>query len=332
MDAARLISQHDEKTAETFAAAADRYVNSRLAIGLKPGSIEDYRDRIRLHLLPAFGSSPLAQVEPEQIERWIAEQRHAGASTTSIRHYLSLMSSIFRYEIRRGRCRRNPISEADIPRPDQRVEIRYLTITELETLLAAVPSDPLGLVERPIYATAAMTGLRRGELLALRWGDVDFPAGLLRVRRSYRKGRFDIPKTRSSARAVPFGLRVRTELEQHLARTSFGDVEDLVFGMPHSGGVYDPSYMTKRFRAARRRAGLRPVRFHDLRHTFGTQMAAAGAPLRSIQAWLGHSDYKTTLIYADYVPDITGAAAFAARAFGEVAPPHGQSEANMIAA
>jgi integrase len=230
------------------------------------------------------------------------------------------MSSIFRYEIRRGRCERNPVLEADLPRPSQRVEIRYLTIPELEALLAAAPADALGLMERALYATAAMTGLRRGELLALRWGDVDFAAGVVRVRRSYRKGRFDAPKTRSSARAVPLGARVRRELEQHLARTPFSAVDDLVFGLPSTGSVYDGSYMTKRFRATRRRAGLRPMRFHDLRHTFGTQMAAAGAPLRSIQAWLGHTDYKTTLIYADYVPDITGAAAFAARAFGEAAP------------
>lgn len=305
---------------ETFAAAADRYVNSRIAVGLKTGSIEDYRDRIRLHLLPTFGPSPLGEIEPEQIEHWIAGQREAGASTTSIRHYLSLMSSIFRYEIRRGRCERNPVSEADVPRARQRVEIRYLTIPELEALLAPVPTDRLGLMERALYATAAMTGLRRGELLALRWGDVDFTTGVLRVRRSYRKRRFDIPKTRSSSRAVPFGARVRSELEQHHARSSFNGADDLVFGLPSTGGVYDASYMTKRFQAARRRAGLRPIRFHDLRHTFGTQMAAARAPLRSIQAWLGHADYKTTLIYADYIPDVTGAAAFAARAFGEVAP------------
>ena len=65
-----------------------------------------------------------------------------------------------------------------------------------------------------------------------------------------------------------------------------------------------------------RRAGVRPVRFHDLRHTFGTQMAAAGAPLRAIQEWMGHSDYRTTSIYADYAPDPSQGALYAAKAFG----------------
>ena len=74
--------------------------------------------------------------------------------------------------------------------------------------------------------------------------------------------------------------------------------------------------MRRRFQDAACRAELRPVRFHDLRHTFGTRMAAAGAPLRAIQEWLGHSDYRTTSIYADYAPDPSGGARYAAIAFG----------------
>jgi hypothetical protein len=84
--------------------------------------------------------------------------------------------------------------------------------------------------------------------------------------------------------------------------------------------VLDPAKLRKRFQAAAHRAGLRPVRLHDLRHTFGTQMAAAGAPLRWIQEWLGHSDYRTTLLYADYAPDLSQAAYWAARAFDNAQP------------
>ena len=77
----------------------------------------------------------------------------------------------------------------------------------------------------------------------------------------------------------------------------------LVFCHPKTGNPYDASKMRKRFEAAVRAAGVRSIRFHDLRHTFGTRMAAAGAPLRNIQEWMGHCDYKTTEIYADYAPD-----------------------------
>src|SRR5207253_7447458 len=99
-------------------------------------------------------------------------------------------------------------------------------------------------------------------------------------------------------------------------QSAFGGEDDLVFCHPLTGGVYDPSKLRRRFVEAARSACLRPVRFHDLRHTFGTQMAAAGAPLRAIQEWMGHSDYRTTSIYADYAPDPSGGARYAALAFG----------------
>lgn len=86
----------------------------------------------------------------------------------------------------------------------------------------------------------------------------------------------------------------------------------------------------KRFRKAAADAGLRPVRFHDLRHTFGTRMAAAGAPIRSIQEWMGHSDTRTTQRYADYAPDPTQGAMYAARAFGPTSPTTGGSAMGMV--
>jgi integrase len=90
-----------------------------------------------------------------------------------------------------------------------------------------------------------------------------------------------------------------------------------VFCHPQTGGPYDPSKMRVRFKAALKRAGVRDVRFHDLRHTFGTRMAAAGAPLRAIQEWMGHQNHATTEIYADYAPDPSQGAVWAAKAFGE---------------
>jgi integrase len=157
--------------------------------------------------------------------------------------------------------------------------------------------------------------MRRGEVLAMRWRDVDWDAGLIRVRRTYTRGQFGTPKTRRSSRAVPLADRLSNELRTHHERSAYQGELDLVFCHPRSGRVLDPSRMRRRFQDAARRAGLRPVRFHDLRHTFGTRMAAAGAPLRAIQEWLGHSDYRTTSIYADYAPDLSRGAHWAARAF-----------------
>jgi integrase len=123
------------------------------------------------------------------------------------------------------------------------------------------------------------------------------------VRRKRYRGQTGKPKSRRGSRSVPLASRVARELELHFQRSALQDDDDLVFAHPETGGPYDTSKLRKRYDAAIEAAGVRDdVVFHDLRHTFGTRMAAAGVPLRTLQEWLGHRDYKTTLIYADYMP------------------------------
>ncbi len=157
-------------------------------------------------------------------------------------------------------------------------------------------------VERVLYLTAAMSGLRQGELLALRWMDIDWVAQRIRVRRNFVRGKFGTPKSKRSSRAVPLADRVAGELELLFKSSAYQSDEELVFCHPHTGKPLDRSQVLKRFKKALTRAGVREARFHDLRHTFGTRMAAAGVPMRTLQEWMGHRDYKTTLIYADYAP------------------------------
>jgi integrase len=194
--------------------------------------------------------------------------------------------------------------------------VLFLTSEEVESLVDSVPDDALGTTDRALYLTAAYTGLRQGELVALRWRDVDWSAGVIRVRRNYTRGQFGTPKSRRSVRAVPMAKRVARELKARREGSLHRGDDDLVFGHPITGLPYDASRMRKRFRAALASAGIRIVRFHDLRHTFGTRMAGAGAPLRAIQEWMGHRDYTTTLVYADYAPDPSQGTAWAERAFG----------------
>jgi integrase len=108
--------------------------------------------------------------------------------------------------------------------------------------------------------------------------------------------------------------RVAAALEHHFQGSAYQDDDDLVFAHPDTGKPLDRSKVRKRFVRVVCRAGLRKVRFHDLRHTFGTRMAAQGVPLRTLQEWLGHRDFKTTLIYADYQPSAQDAE-LAERAF-----------------
>ena len=172
-----------------------------------------------------------------------------------------------------------------------------------------------------MYLTAAMTGMRQGELLALRWRDVDWPMSRIRVRRNYVRGEFGTPKSKRSSRAVPLATRVAAELERLYQHSDRQGDDDLVFAHPATGKPIDRSKLLKRYKAALRRAEVRPVRFHDLRHTFGTLMAAQGVPMRTLQELMGHRDFATTEIYADYAPSAAQETAWVEDAFASAAEP-----------
>jgi integrase len=146
--------------------------------------------------------------------------------------------------------------------------------------------------------------LRQSELLGLRWRDVDWVAQRIRVRNTFVRGEHstDGKSDLSTRRSVPMADRLAGELDRWSKRTAYKTDDDLVFAHPQKGTALDRSEVTRRFKAACRTAGVREVKFHDLRHTFATRLAASGQPLRTIQEFLGHADSKTTQIYAHYAP------------------------------
>jgi integrase len=159
----------------------------------------------------------------------------------------------------------------------------------VDALIAHLPQSPFIEIDRVLFLVAALTGLRKGELVALRWRDVDLSAQRVRVRRNYTRGAFGVPKSRRSARAVPLTHEAARALEALHARSKRKADDDLVFAHLMTGGVLAKSNVSRRMRAALKAAGLDEThRFHDLRHTFGTRAAAAGVPMRTLQEWMGH--------------------------------------------
>jgi integrase len=155
-----------------------------------------------------------------------------------------------------------------------------------------------------VVLTAAMTGLRQGELLGLRWRDVDWTAQRVRVRQTWGRGESSSTgkSDLSTRRSVPMADRLVAELDAWSKRSDFTNDDDLVFAHPVLGVPLDGSKVSKRFKMACAEAGVRVVRFHDLRHTFATRLASTGQPIRAIQEFLGHADIKTTQVYAHYAP------------------------------
>ncbi len=157
-----------------------------------------------------------------------------------------------------------------------------------------------------LFLTAAFTGLRASELRALRWRSIDFAGSLVHVERGFTdEGGEDLPKS-YRVRSVPMMPQVALALSRLREREFFTADDELVFPSP-IGRELNYDQLARRYRAAQQRAGLRPLRFHDLRHSFGT-MAVRQFPITDVQTWMGHADIATTRKYIHYAPQPEAAA------------------------
>jgi integrase len=311
-----------------FEQAAERYIaHAEDVMNRKESTITDYRIIARA-LGRYLGPKALDRITADDLAGYMAARRREGRAAKTISNHMVFAHAVFAHAVKRGWAHANPVAALDRPRSTgANPNIRFLTLDEVESVIRAVPADELGAVERVLYLTAAMTGLRLGELIALRWLDVDWSVALIRVRQSYSRDTWGTPKSLSSSRAVPLADRLAGELDRHFKGSAFTGDGDLVFAHPVLGSPLDASKLRKRFYKAMKAAGMghrcgrkNGITFHSFRHTFATRMAAAGAPLRAIQEWLGHKDASVTEVYRHYAPDPTGAAALVERAFAPSRP------------
>jgi integrase len=284
----------------------------------------------RVHIGPLLGDRKATDVDRGDVEAFGRALLKCGLAPKSVRNILGLLHAVFEHGIDHGWVRENPVRRAEKPgrrRAGANPDLQFLSVSELEAVIRAIPNevvirspaatrrgrggpapppspDVLGPVLRVVILTAAMTGLRQSELLGLRWRDIDWTTQRIRVRNTFVRGEHSTEgkSDLSTRRSVPMASRLAKELDLWSKRTVYGGDGELVFAHPQKGTPLDSSKVSKRFKAACVDAGVRPVRFHDLRHTFATRLAASGTPIRTIQEFLGHADSKTTQIYAHYAP------------------------------
>jgi integrase len=289
----------------TVAEAARRYLEHLERRGRKPSTIGNIESETRMHLVPFFRDRTLASITRDDVADLVRLLERKRLAPKSIRNIVGTLSALCNYAKapQRRWATSNPCDGVELPAVPDTTAIRYLDLDATDLLVANARPGMFQAWDAALYRTAAMTGLRRGELLALRWRDVDWLASRIRVRQNYVRGEFGTPKSRRSTRSVPMALDVAAALET-LSKTSrwTGD-DELVFAHPATGEPPPVANIQRRMRRALTAAGLDPERrFHDLRHTFGTHMAAAGVPMTTLKEWMGHRDLATTQIYADYAP------------------------------
>jgi integrase len=284
------------RTGVTFAQAAEewlRYVEQERAC--KPSTVKDYRNMSRV-LGETFGDEPIEDITTEAIERWKADfTRERKPSNRTLQKYLVTLHGIFKRAARVYGLPRNPVAQVERPRLPRRAGIDVFSRDEVMALVRAAANEQDG----TLYLTAAFTGLRLGELLGLRWEDVDFEADTIRVRRNWTAGGEGTPKS-GRGRAVPMIGDVAQALARLGQRERFTGDQDLVFCDP-LGRHLGYKSLSQRYKDALSRAELRQLRFHDLRHTFGTHAIRHADP-REVMEWMGHADLATTQKYLAYKP------------------------------
>ncbi len=298
--------------------------------GAKPSTLADYRSMLadpdvqakrgdqtsRGHIMRAFGDQPAAKITARDVERMLKAVAKTGVAARTVNKYRAVVSAIFNYGMRESTFAlpSNPAAHTDKRREPQRDTLPYYSPEEVEALARALeagkhrdPSRPaVSKQEKALRAgedhqdavlirTAAYAGLRLGELLALRWADINFTKSTITVRRAISAGIESSTKS-GRIRRVPLPDQLAAALDGLSRRQDFTSHEDLVF-CNHLGRALDGSALRRRYKAARDAPGLRQLRFHDLRHTYGSNLAAAGIDLITIQAVMGHSALATTSRY-----------------------------------
>jgi integrase len=287
---------------------------------LRPSTASTYERHIRLHILPTLGRLPIARLRPEQLDRLYAGLLAKGLSRTSVQHIHAILRRSLSQATRRGVIARNPTDLVDPPGRDH-PEMQVLSVDQARALLATARTGRHAELEA-LYVLALTTGMRRGELLALRWADVDVVKRTLTVtgtlqRVKYSDGTSTLeraqPKTKASMRQIPLTLAAVGALKRHaqrqgqlraVAASEWTDT-GLLFTNERGGAVEPRNLLSRSFAPLLSEAGIPHVRFHDLRHTAATLMAAEGVHTKVVSEMLGHASVGITLdLYSHVTPSM----------------------------
>lgn len=318
------MGEYTDAGATTLAAFIERWLTA-IEPTVRPTTAASYRNMLEGHVVPRIGHVRLTKLSGLDLSAvygallaagYRKGKASRGLSPTSVRYVHRIVAHALADAVRWGFLARNPADQVDPPRKADR-EMATWTAGEVRRFLDAVAFDRLA----AMWVVLCTTGMRRGEVLGLRWEDIDLSAGRIAVRRSLvevdgYKLHFSEPKTARGRRSVRLDTRTVTALSYHRRRQAeerlaagIGGRAELVFTRP-DGALLQPQHVTQAFESLLRRAGVPQIRLHDLRHTSATLALAAGIHPKAVSERLGHSTIQLTLdCYSHVIEGIHEAAA-----------------------
>ena len=260
-------------------------IRNRSGDQYKPSAIRGYETSLRLRLLPELGGRRISDIQRADVQALVDRMLGQCVDPSTIRNAVMPLRAIFRRAVARGEVAVNPTSGLELPAVRGRRD-RIVSPDQGAKMIEALEER-----DRALWATALYAGLRRGELQALRWDDLDLATGVIRIERSWdvREGEIE-PKSRAGRRKVPIAAALRGYLVEHKKRVG-GD--DLVFARP-DGKAFDATTVDARAKKAWRLAGVDPLTLHEARHTFASLMIAAGVNAKALATYMGHASVTIT--------------------------------------
>jgi integrase len=306
-----------EPDGDTFEKYSARWLKEYADVKLKASTAASYAQLLRLFVMPRFGAKRLSEIRRDEIKTWLAEMSEAGKlSRNTLRLALSTLRVILNHAVEDELIIRNPAEKLGrfTKTEKAKAEAAAMTKDEAAKLLEAVKE--LAPDYYPLFLVALRCGLRRGELVALQWGDIQFGANendsnrFIVVQRNYVHQNFTTPKSKKSRR-VDMSKQLRRVLlevrDAQLLKAYLKGKQDISedFVFPSQAGtVLDPDNLVHYyFQPALTRPGPRKFRFHDLRHTFGSLLIQDGASLAYVKEQMGHSTIQVTAdVYGHLIP------------------------------
>lgn len=302
------IDEGQKRTIPRFKDFAQGYMGTYSAMNHKPSTRDSIQSALDHHLLSAFGDMDLDKITRKDVKDFINEKRGGGLSAGTVRNLKAYLSSILSEAVDDELIDFNPAAGTGrLIGKDEKPDLRPLTWEEKNKFEEAVKEHYPRYY--PFFLMALRTGMRLGELIALKPGDLDFNGGFIEVRRSFTKGRTGKPKNGKS-RPVDMSAQLKEVLQKHLTdrkketlKRGWKEPPEWLF-YNEVGGMIDGDNLRRRtFNKALEKAELRHIRMHDLRHTYATLRISKGDNVQDVSKQLGHHPVKLTLdTYAHWMP------------------------------